>query len=81
MQLLSSNAKMANDGIDAFTGLRNLRPCRASQVCILAIEARPIPLISESSRLVCRDMISGRKTVRSESPRTTNDAYRAFVIN
>ncbi|MEH2556653.1 hypothetical protein V1286_004182 [Bradyrhizobium algeriense] len=63
------------------SGLRNLRPCCASQACILAIEARPTPLISESSRLVCRDMISGRKTARSAAHRTTNDAYGAFVIN
>ena len=62
-------------------GIRNRRPCCASQACILAIEARPSPLICESSRLVCKDMISGRKTVRSEAHRTTNDAYGAFVIS
>jgi hypothetical protein len=62
-------------------GLRSLRPCCASQACILAIEVRPSPAISESSRLVCSETISGRNRMRSEARRTTNDAYGAFVTS
>jgi len=62
-------------------GIRSLRPCCASQACILAIDDRPSPAISESSRLVCSEMISGRNWMRSEARRTTNEAYGAFVTN